>query len=224
LINQLQSGVQYNIANYFINSLIKNRIKMMYKTKANNKWRYLIALPMVIILMLAINACSKYQNNDDINQSTVYPPPPPPTEPFNSYPPPPPPSPIDQSKYPEDNIYFEVEEMPRFPGCENESTKESIEKCATSKMYNYLYEHMVYPKKAQEKGIQGKVTVRFVVDSNGNVENAKILRDIGGGCGDEVLKVLESMNHLPEKWIPGKQGGKAVSVYYTLPVLFKMTD
>jgi len=123
-----------------------------------------------------------------------------------------------------ETIYKIVEEMPRFPGCENESTKENIEKCATSKLYNYLYEHMVYPKKAQDKGIQGKVMVRFVVDSNGNVKNAKILRDIGGGCGDEVLKVLESMNHLTEKWIPGKQGGKAVSVYFTMPVLFKMTD
>ena len=196
LINQLQSGVQYNIANYFINSLIKNRIKMMYKTKANNKWRYLIALPILVFVMLFVNAC---QNRNDEEAKSV-------------------------KAQETETIYKVVEEMPRFPGCENESTKENIEKCATSKLYNYLYEHLVYPTKAQEKGVQGKVVVRFVVDSNGNVKNAKILKGIGGGCGDEVLKVLESMNHLPEKWIPGRQGGKAVSVYYTLPVIFKMTD
>ncbi len=193
LINQLQSGVQYGIANYFINSLIKNRIKMMYKTKTNRKWKYLLAIPVLVFVLLFANAC---QNDDKENVQV-------------------------QDK---EQIYKIVEEMPRFPGCEAETNLDDKQTCATQKMYNYLYSHMKYPSKAQDNKIEGKVVARFVVDSQGNMKDMKILRDIGGGCGDEVMKVLQSMNKLSEKWIPGKQNGKNVSVYYTLPVVFKLTD
>ncbi len=193
LINQLQSGVQYSIANYFINSLIKNRIKMMYKTKTNRKWKYLLAIPVLVFVLLFANACQ----NDDKGNIQV------------------------QDK---EQIYFIVEEMPRFPGCETETTLDDKQTCAIQKMYNYLYNNLVYPTKARKNKIQGKVVARFVIDRKGNIKNIEILRDIGGGCGDEVKKVLQSMNHLSEKWIPGKQNGKNVSVYYTLPVVFRITE
>ena len=123
-----------------------------------------------------------------------------------------------------EQIYKIVEEMPRFPGCETETTLDDKQTCAMQKMYNYLYNNLVYPTKARKNKIQGKVVARFVIDSKGNMKNMEILRDIGGGCGDEVMKVLQSMNHLSEKWIPGKQNGKNVSVYYTLPVVFRITE
>ena len=74
-----------------------------------------------------------------------------------------------------------------------------------------------------ENGIQGKVTLRFVVNKKGKISDVKILRDIGGGCGEAAAKVIRSMNNMPQKWTPGRQGGRKVKVYYTLPVVFKLT-
>jgi len=216
LINQLQSGVQYNIANYFINSLIKNRIKMMYKTKSSRKWKYLISMPIIVLLIVFINSCQ----TENISYGTNTPPPPPPPSEFLSHLPPPPPKPANYDEV--NNIFQIVEEMPRFPGCENETTKKEKESCAQQKLYQYLYSNLIYPKSAQEKNIEGKVIVKFYVDTDGNMKDIFIIKDIGGGCGEEVLKVLESMNHLTDKWIPGRQNNVKVNTYYTMPVVFKL--
>ena len=63
---------------------------------------------------------------------------------------------------------------------------------------------------------------KFVIDSVGNMKNIEIIQDIGGGCGYEVMKVLKRMSHRSEKWIPGKQNGKNVSVSTMIPVVFKL--
>ncbi|MDX1701517.1 MAG: energy transducer TonB, partial [Melioribacteraceae bacterium] len=63
---------------------------------------------------------------------------------------------------------------------------------------------------------------QFVVGKAGAIEEAKIVRDIGAGCGTEALKVVNGMNNLPQKWTPGKQRGRSVKVLYTLPVRFKL--
>jgi protein TonB len=80
----------------------------------------------------------------------------------------------------------------------------------------YLNRHTRYPEPARENHIQGKVIVQFVVDENGQVTVAKIMRGIGGGCNEEALRVVRSM----PKWKPGKQNGRAVKVYFTLPIHF----
>ena len=201
LINQLQSGVQYNIANYFINSLIKNRIKMMYKTKSKRKWKYLIAFPVIVSLILLVNACDSSIDAGQSNSITQ------------------------QNKglgNDKAQIYQIAEEMPRFPGCENDNSLSEDGKslCSNKKLYQYIYRKLKYPKQAMTQGIEGKVVVKFVVDKSGKVKNIVKLHDIGGGCGDAVVKVFEQMKDI--KWIPGKQGGKDVSVFYTLPVVFKL--
>lgn len=200
LINQLQSGVQYNVANYFINSLTKNRIKMMYKTKSNRKWKYLLAIPTIAFMLFFINI-SNGQKQLNISNSKA-----------------------DEIATGDQKIFQTVDEMPRFPGCEGEATKKDKEYCSMNKLYTYLYSHLNYPKSAQENKLEGKVVAKFVVYKNGNIGKIKIIKDIGGGLGDEVKKLLENMAKLPEKWIPGRQGNKAVSTYYTLPVVFKLTD
>ncbi|PKP34305.1 MAG: energy transducer TonB, partial [Bacteroidetes bacterium HGW-Bacteroidetes-15] len=63
---------------------------------------------------------------------------------------------------------------------------------------------------------QGTVYVTFVVEPNGSISNVKLLRDIGGGCGTEAIRVVKAM----PKWQPGKQRGKAVRVQFNLPVKF----
>ena len=64
--------------------------------------------------------------------------------------------------------------------------------------------------------------LQFVVSETGAVKDVRVVRDIGAGCGDAALTVVEAMNNLPQKWTPGKQRGRAVKVLYTLPVKFRL--
>ena len=122
----------------------------------------------------------------------------------------------------EREIFYTVQQMPYFPGCEDllENSLE-VRRCTNEKMLYFIYEHINYPLKARMKGLTGRVVVSFVVTDEGYIEDAKILRDIGGGCGDEVLRVLALMNKMSDRWVPGKQDGKSVNVQMTLPVEFR---
>ena len=117
-------------------------------------------------------------------------------------------------------IYAEV--MPRFPGCEDKETIAERETCAQQKLMEYIYSNLKYPSLASESSIEGRVTLRFVVTETGKVENVEILRDIGAGCGEEAKKVIENMNDMEEKWLPGRQAGRKVKVFFTLPIVFKL--
>jgi periplasmic protein TonB len=103
----------------------------------------------------------------------------------------------------EGKVFTIVEEMPAFPGGEG-------------KMLEYIAKNIKYPPVARENGIQGRVYVTFVVDKEGKIKEAKILRGIGGGCDEEALRVVKAM---PE-WKPGRQNGRSVQVQYNLPVNF----
>ncbi|MGE5357257.1 MAG: energy transducer TonB [Deltaproteobacteria bacterium] len=117
---------------------------------------------------------------------------------------------------------FIAEMMPRFPGCETLESNQEREICAQQKLMEYIYSNLRYPAIAAETGVEGRVTLRFVVTESGRVENVEILRDIGAGCGEEAKKVIEKMNTLSESWIPGRQAGRKVKVYFTLPVVFQL--
>ena len=77
-----------------------------------------------------------------------------------------------------------------------------------------------YPEQAQKANIEGKVFARFCVEKDGSVSNIKILRDIGYGCGDAVVKMLKSM----PRWKPAKVDGKNVREEFSLPVNFVLSD
>jgi protein TonB len=116
-----------------------------------------------------------------------------------------------------------AEQMPRFPGCEDmEGTRAEKQKCAEKKLLDYIYANLKYPVIAIQNGIVGRSTLRFVVDTEGNIRDIKVLQDPGGGCAAAAAQVINSMNNMPEKWIPGKQRGRAVKVLYTLPIYFKL--
>jgi len=88
----------------------------------------------------------------------------------------------------------------------------------------YIYEHLIYPEEASKKGIEGQVVLQFIVETDGSITDIRVVRDIGFGCGYAVMDVVESWNHMPERWIPGIQRGEAVRVIYTLPVKFKLDE
>jgi TonB family protein len=101
------------------------------------------------------------------------------------------------------NVYTVVEKMPQFPEGEAE-------------LFKYLMKNIQYPAEAGEKGITGRVYVTFIVSEDGTVLNPSVLRGLGYGTEEEVLRVVRQM----PKWIPGSQFGNNVSVRYNLPVNF----
>jgi protein TonB len=136
----------------------------------------------------------------------------------------PPPPPPPKMKEPEvEEIFKIVEQMPRFPGCESVAGDQNAKKeCADRKMMEFIYANIQYPAIARENNVEGTVVVQFVVDTDGSISNAKVVRDIGAQCGEEALRIVELMNNMPEKWTPGKQRGRPVRVLFMLPVKFKL--
>lgn len=131
--------------------------------------------------------------------------------------PPPPPPPAEPEA---EEIFKVVEEMPRFPGCENLATTDERKACSDKKMLQFIYDNIQYPAIARENGIEGTVVVRFVVEADGSIKYAEVVRDIGGRCGEEAMRVVALMNSMPQKWTPGRQRGKPVRVWFNLPVKF----
>lgn len=82
-----------------------------------------------------------------------------------------------------------------------------------------LQKQAKYPKRAQNAGIEGRVTVQFIVNKDGNVENAKVMRGIGGGCDEEALRVVRNAD-----FKPGRQRGKPVRVQFSVPITFKLQN
>jgi protein TonB len=101
--------------------------------------------------------------------------------------------------------YVTVEQPPQFPGGEKELMK-------------WLNGNIKYPINAIERGIEGRVVLRFVVGFDGAVTGVEILSSLDPSCDREAVRVVSNM----PKWNPGKQNGHAVNVYYTLPVYFKI--
>ncbi|MBK8556971.1 MAG: energy transducer TonB [Lewinellaceae bacterium] len=94
---------------------------------------------------------------------------------------------------------------PSFPGGEQE-------------LMQYIATHINYPAEARKKGISGIVVIRFVVDANGIVRDGEIAKEIGGGCGEEALRMIGAM----PAWTPGQVAGQAVASKYTLPIRFTL--
>jgi protein TonB len=112
-----------------------------------------------------------------------------------------------------------AEYMPSFGTCEyHEMSKEEYKKCSDVALLQYFAQHIKYPSRARENRIEGKVILRFVIDENGDVQSANVLRDVAGGCSEEALRVLSTM----PKWKAGRHGGRNVKVNFTLPVSFKL--
>lgn len=136
-------------------------------------------------------------------------------------PPPPPPPPPMPSAY-EEEIFKIVEEMPRFPGCEEITDRNERKNCSIEKMKSFIDKNLIYPKAAMENGVEGTTVVRFYVDKDGVIKEPKLVRDIGAGCGQAAVDVVNKMNDMDTKWLPGKQRGKRVNVYFNLPIKFKL--
>lgn len=100
-------------------------------------------------------------------------------------------------------VFAEV--MPQFPG-------------GKLALMKFLRENVNYPYLAAQNGIEGMVTVRFIVTSTGSIDKVEVVRSVHGVLDEEAIRVVKEM---PD-WIPGSQRGKKVSVYFSLPVRFTL--
>lgn len=104
-----------------------------------------------------------------------------------------------------DSIFMLADAMPKFPGGE-------------SQLFEYLKKNIHYPATARTNKIQGRVYIQFVVERDGKISRAKIIRGIGSGCEEETIRVIKAM----PKWTPGKVHDTPVQVQLTLPVSFRL--
>ena len=102
-------------------------------------------------------------------------------------------------------VFDVVDEMPEFPGGSNA-------------MFEYLVKNIKYPAEAEKAGIVGRVIATFVVEKDGSVSNAKVVKSVHPALDAEALRLIKGM----PKWTPGKQNGEAVSVKFTVPISFHL--
>jgi TonB family protein len=128
----------------------------------------------------------------------------------------------DSSSISENTALTIVKKMPLYPGCENIEEGKEQKDCADKKLLQFIYSHIKYPTGARKDGIEGMAVITFVITIHGTISNIEILRNPGGSCGEEALRVTKLLNELPVRWSPGKQDDKVVPVKYHLPVRFKL--
>ena len=105
----------------------------------------------------------------------------------------------------EEKVYDVVEQMPSFPG-------------GTAAMMEFIKRTKVYPVSALKQNIQGRVIITFIVEKDGSLTNAKVIKSVHPALDKEALRVVKKM----PKWMPGKQNGNAVRVKYVLPITFRL--
>ena len=225
LIRKSVGDQLFSMANNFNYQSLKKRIRMM-TMKKSSRWNTLRALAVVPVIALALLAFANTNSvaavvtasvpQDRAVQSEMQSPEPiqveAATQPveaeavleaveMNTEEQ----APQDTKPQSDDKVYKSVEQMPRFPGGEFGLMK-------------YLQENIKYPPEAAKNDIEGRVIVQFIVDKNGQVGEVKVLRPISEELDAEAVRVVKTL----PKFEPGRQDGEAVSVWYTLPISFKL--
>ena len=105
----------------------------------------------------------------------------------------------------EEKVYDVVEQMPSFPG-------------GIEALKAYLAENVRYPKELEGTCIQGRVIITFIVEKDGRLSKAKVVKSVHPALDKEALRVVKKM----PRWIPGQQGDRKVRVRYIIPVTFRI--
>ena len=114
---------------------------------------------------------------------------------------------VDPASVEEDPISFQlVDEKPSFQGGD------------ALNFSKWVNQNLVYPKKAKEHGVQGRVTLQFTIKKDGTLTNVKVLRGIDPALDKEAVRVVS----MSPKWTPGRENGRVVPVTYTFPVIFQL--
>lgn len=109
--------------------------------------------------------------------------------------------------------YFLSEECAKYCNLDNES---ELRKCSEQAMWKFIYSNLKWPAQARNSCIEGTVVIQFVIEKDGSVGEAIIRKNLGGGCGEEALRVVQMM---PD-WFPASMHERPVPIYYNLPIRF----
>ena len=196
----------YSMANSFNHSSLKKRITMMLKEKSNPwaRMKYLYVLPLATLAVSAFarpevsavaDELSSAKVNDLVasmktNQAETAS------------------VAVKDTLTPDESVFEVVEQMPEFPDG------------GMAGLMEYFKKNLRYPEEAKKAGTQGRVVVQFLINKNGAISDASVLRSVDRLLDAEAVRLVRSM----PKWKPGMQKGKAVTVKYTVPVLFKLED
>ena len=197
LLNQVFKSKVFTVTNSFSNpTLIKKRMIMMTKKRSKSlaNLKLLLVLPVIAIAVFIISSCQGKTNSIVPATEEIAPPPPPP--------PPPPVAVGDSTNVP----FVEVDEMPMFKG-------------GDAGLMAYIGQNTKYPEAAKTKGTQGKVIVRFAVEKDGSVDKVSILKGADPELDKEAFRVVSS---LPAFEKPGIKDGKAVPVWFMVPINFAL--
>ena len=146
-------------------------------------------------------------------------------------PPPPPPAPAmapvtkaitPAYDIPGEDIHTVVDQMPLWPGSEDEGDYASRKRKSDQLMLDYIYANIKYPEEAKDGGVEGMAVVSFIVEKDGRVSNVIVARDPGAGTGAEVVRVVRGIANDDIYWHPGRLNGKPVRTHFNLPVKFKL--
>jgi protein TonB len=132
----------------------------------------------------------------------------------------------DLPKPPKEKIYPAPkpdEEFTMFPGCDSVKNYTERRKCSDSLMLSFIYANICYPDSARENGIEGTVVISFIVEKDGSISNHRIIRNPGGGLGEEALRIVKMF----PKFIPTKfywQDGEVTIIEcpFNLPIRFRL--
>ena len=194
-------GFSVPLAHSFSHSQTLSRIAMIQKTNPIRRWKQWLALPLMAALVAVV------ASGQAVAQGTPPAMPKPTAVLREGTPPPPPPAPHGQApaKLASPPVYTYVEQMPRLPnGGGNKAIVESIQ------------HNLVYPTVDKANRKEGMVFVSFVVTNEGAVQEAKIIKGLAKEYDEAVIAAVQKL----PTFLPGRQGGKPVSVSYTVPIQF----
>ena len=117
-----------------------------------------------------------------------------------------------------DSIYQQIEDMPFFPACPNEKNRKRRRSCGDAAMLQFVYKNIKIPVGSFDESESRRVRAFFVVEKDGSITNIELTGDTDNGVGDMVVSVIEKMNDMKEKWIPGSVDGQNVRTQYELPI------
>lgn len=226
LLSQIFQSKNISFINHFYkSSLIKKRIVMLQKSKSSKilKFKYLLMLPL-IVGMLFYTSCevegeTETNEESEIIEEVV-------VVGYGAK--------LDATKAALGNEIFEVvevvegvpfvegvdvpfstiEEPPVFPGCENAENKRA---CFRKQLNNHIKKHFRYPEKAQESGIQGRVSVMFLIGEDGSISNIK-MKGPDALLEDEAFRIVSKLPQMTA----GRQNGKDVRVPFLIPITFRL--
>ena len=191
LVRKAVGEQRFSLASGFQHAQLKNRISMMLKPSSSG-WMRLSYLALLPLLAALVYACNPSKNNEVQAPAEE-------TETLETKAP-------DTAEKRDAIPFKEVEVKPTFNGGDaNEFTK-------------WVNSHLTYPEAAKQAGIQGRVTIKFTVDTDGSVTDVLLLRGVDKALDEAALRVVSNS----PRWEPGMQNGKPVMVTFVFPVIFKI--